>query len=40
VGGHQVSEPILLADGDVITTGIVELTFRLVHPEVPTESVR
>jgi pSer/pThr/pTyr-binding forkhead associated (FHA) protein len=40
VGGRQRLGPVCLADGDVITIGIVELTFRMVRPAVPTESVR
>jgi DNA-binding winged helix-turn-helix (wHTH) protein len=39
VAGRRVHGPVSLADGDVITTGIVELTFRLIRPPVPTESV-
>jgi pSer/pThr/pTyr-binding forkhead associated (FHA) protein len=39
VAGRRANGPVALADGDVITTGIVELTFRMVHPAVPTESV-
>jgi DNA-binding winged helix-turn-helix (wHTH) protein len=39
VGGRPAQGPVPLADGDVITIGIVELTFRMIRPEVPTESV-
>jgi DNA-binding winged helix-turn-helix (wHTH) protein len=39
VGGRRIEGPLPLADGDVITTGVVEMTFRLVQPSIPTESV-
>jgi DNA-binding winged helix-turn-helix (wHTH) protein len=39
VRGRRAHGPISLADGDVITTGVVELTFRILRPAVPTESV-
>lgn len=39
VGGCRAHGPVPLTDGDVITIGIVELTFRMVRPAVPTESV-
>jgi DNA-binding winged helix-turn-helix (wHTH) protein len=39
VGGRHAHGPVPLADGDVITTGIIELTFRMVRPAVPTETV-
>jgi DNA-binding winged helix-turn-helix (wHTH) protein len=39
VGGRRVHGPVSVADGDVITTGIVELTFHMIRPAVPTESV-
>jgi DNA-binding winged helix-turn-helix (wHTH) protein len=39
VGGRRTRGPVPLADGDVITTGIIELTFRMVRPAVPTETV-
>jgi DNA-binding winged helix-turn-helix (wHTH) protein len=39
VGGRRVHAPVSLGDGDVITTGVVELTFRMIRPAVPTESV-
>jgi DNA-binding winged helix-turn-helix (wHTH) protein len=39
VGGRRTHGPVSLADGDVITTGIIELTFRMVRPAVPTETV-
>jgi DNA-binding winged helix-turn-helix (wHTH) protein len=39
VGGRRTHEPVPLADGDVITTGVIELTFRIVRPAVPTETV-
>jgi DNA-binding winged helix-turn-helix (wHTH) protein len=39
VRGRRTHGPISLADGDVITTGVVELTFRILRPAVPTESV-
>jgi DNA-binding winged helix-turn-helix (wHTH) protein len=39
VGGRRIAGPILLADGDVITTGLIDLTFRLIRSAVPTESV-
>ena len=38
VAGRRVHAPVSLGDGDVITTGVVELTFRMIRPEVPTES--
>lgn len=40
VAGHESSGQIRLADGDVITVGIVKLTFRIIQPTVPTESIR
>lgn len=39
VGGRLAHGPIPLADGDVIRIGVVELTFRMIRPAVPTESV-
>ena len=39
VGGRQTQGPVSLADGDVISTGIIEMTFRMVRPAVPTDSV-
>jgi DNA-binding winged helix-turn-helix (wHTH) protein len=39
IGGRRVHGPVPLADGDVITTGIVELTFRVIRPAEPTESL-
>jgi DNA-binding winged helix-turn-helix (wHTH) protein len=39
VRGRRAHGPISLVDGDVITTGVVELTFRILRPAVPTESV-
>jgi DNA-binding winged helix-turn-helix (wHTH) protein len=39
VQGRPALEPVTLADGDVITAGVVKLTFRMVRPPVPTESV-
>jgi DNA-binding winged helix-turn-helix (wHTH) protein len=39
VGGRRAQGPVPLADGDVIITGIIELTFRMVRPAVPTETV-
>jgi DNA-binding winged helix-turn-helix (wHTH) protein len=39
VGDRRMHGPVPLADGDVITTGIIELTFRMVRPAVPTETV-
>jgi len=39
VGGRPATGPVMLIDGDVITTGVVELTFRMIRPAVPTESV-
>jgi DNA-binding winged helix-turn-helix (wHTH) protein len=39
VGGRAAKGPVTLTDGDVITTGVVDLTFRMIHPAVPTESV-
>jgi DNA-binding winged helix-turn-helix (wHTH) protein len=39
IGGLRVRGPVPLADGDVITTGIVDLTFRMIRPAVPTESL-
>jgi hypothetical protein len=38
VRSRRADGPVALADGDVITTGIVELTFRIIRPAVPTES--
>jgi pSer/pThr/pTyr-binding forkhead associated (FHA) protein len=40
LAGRRIQGPVPLADGDVITTGVVELTFRMIRPAVPTESVR
>jgi pSer/pThr/pTyr-binding forkhead associated (FHA) protein len=39
IGGCRAHGQVPLADGDVITAGIVELTFRVIHPALPTESV-
>jgi DNA-binding winged helix-turn-helix (wHTH) protein len=39
VGGRRSHGPVLLNDGDVITTGLIELRFRMVRPAVPTETV-
>jgi DNA-binding winged helix-turn-helix (wHTH) protein len=39
VRGCSAHGRVPLADGDVITAGVVELTFRMVRPAVPTESV-
>jgi DNA-binding winged helix-turn-helix (wHTH) protein len=39
VGGRLAQGPVPLADGDVIRIGVVELTFRIIRPAVPTESV-
>jgi len=39
IRGRLADGAVPLSDGDVITTGVVELTFRLVGPTVPTESV-
>jgi DNA-binding winged helix-turn-helix (wHTH) protein len=39
VGGRTTQGRVPLADGDVITTGIIELTFRMIRPAVPTETV-
>jgi DNA-binding winged helix-turn-helix (wHTH) protein len=40
VRGQPVHGPVLLSDGDVMTAGIVELTFRVLRPAVATESLR
>lgn len=39
VGGRRAEGPLTLGDGDVITIGVVELTFRMMRSAVPTESV-
>ena len=39
IGGRHAHGQVPLADGDVITAGIVELTFRMIRPALPTESV-
>ena len=39
VGGRRTHGPVSLNDGDVITTGLIELRFRMVRPTVPTETV-
>jgi DNA-binding winged helix-turn-helix (wHTH) protein len=39
VAGRPVKGTMQLADGDVITIGVVELTFRMLRPQVPTETV-
>jgi pSer/pThr/pTyr-binding forkhead associated (FHA) protein len=39
VQGRLTHGPVPLADGDVITVGIIEVTFRRIRPAVPTESV-
>jgi DNA-binding winged helix-turn-helix (wHTH) protein len=39
IGGRRALGRLSLADGDVITIGIVELTFRVIRPAVTTESV-
>jgi DNA-binding winged helix-turn-helix (wHTH) protein len=38
VRGQPAQGPVPLADGDVITAG-VELTFRVIQPAIPTQSV-
>jgi DNA-binding winged helix-turn-helix (wHTH) protein len=40
IGGHRAHGPVPLVDGDVVTVGVVELTFRMVRPTVATESVK
>lgn len=37
--GFGARKPVLSADGDVIKAGLVELMFRMIHAEVPTDSV-
>jgi len=39
IRGHRTLGPVAVADGDVITTGIIELTFHIGRPAAPTESV-
>jgi DNA-binding winged helix-turn-helix (wHTH) protein len=39
VGGRPAHGPVPLTDGVVFVTGVVELTFRVIHPAPPTESV-
>ena len=39
VGGRPANGRVPLADGDVITTGAVELTFRMIRPAVPTDPI-
>jgi DNA-binding winged helix-turn-helix (wHTH) protein len=39
IGGRRTHGPVPLNDGDVITTGLIDLTFRMVRPAVPTETV-
>ena len=39
IRGHRTLGPVEVADGDVITTGIIELTFHIGRPAAPTESV-
>jgi hypothetical protein len=38
VAGRPVRGTVQLADGDVITIGVVELTFRMLRPQVATEN--
>jgi DNA-binding winged helix-turn-helix (wHTH) protein len=40
VRGQRADGTVPLSDGDTITIGVMELTFRLLEPPVPTESVR
>ena len=40
VRGRPTCGPVPLTDGDVITAGLIEVTFRTVRPAVPTDSVR
>jgi DNA-binding winged helix-turn-helix (wHTH) protein len=40
IRGRPTCGPVPLTDGDVITAGLIEVTFRTVRPAVPTESVR
>ena len=39
IRGRRLEESIPLVDGDVVTTGVVELTFRMIRSAVPTESI-
>lgn len=39
VSGRPVNGTAQLTDGDVIRIGVVELTFRLLRPQLPTETV-
>jgi DNA-binding winged helix-turn-helix (wHTH) protein len=39
IAGRQTEGRTLLADGDVITIGIVEITVRVILPHTPTETV-
>ena len=39
VGGRPTQGRVPLADRDVITTGIIELTFRIIRPAIPTETI-
>jgi DNA-binding winged helix-turn-helix (wHTH) protein len=40
VRGQRADGTVPLSNGDTITMGVMELTFRLLEPPVPTESVR
>jgi DNA-binding winged helix-turn-helix (wHTH) protein len=40
LAGEPIDGPVTLHDGDAITVGVVKLTFRMVQPAVPTESLR
>jgi DNA-binding winged helix-turn-helix (wHTH) protein len=39
VGGRPTQGRVPLADRDVITIGIIELTFRIIRPAIPTETI-
>jgi DNA-binding winged helix-turn-helix (wHTH) protein len=39
VGGRPAQGRVSLADGDVITAGIVELKFRMICPAIPTQTL-
>jgi DNA-binding winged helix-turn-helix (wHTH) protein len=39
ITGRRAHGPVALVDGDVITAGVVELTFRMIRPALSTDSV-
>ncbi len=39
IEGRRTKGPVPLANGDIITIGVIAVTFRVIQPAVPTQSV-